>query len=105
MNFSSVDSPGATSGRLSGLNAIKTSDNASFRRVCLEEQKSIQFLKINHSKINHSKIQLNPSIIPSITNLLPCNLPLSKSIIDPVENIGVEPMTSCLQSRRSSQLS
>jgi len=25
--------------------------------------------------------------------------------VDKVENIGVEPMTSCLQSRRSSQLS
>ena len=31
--------------------------------------------------------------------------PSFKKIISSVENIGVEPMTSCLQSRRSSQLS
>ena len=43
------------------------------------------------------------SIIPLISQFPKPPRPMA--FLSPVENIGVEPMTSCLQSRRSSQLS
>ena len=51
-------------------------------------------LKIPHSTKN---IQVNLMFLPSVRNRL-------LKVLS-VENIGVEPMTSCVQGRRSSQLS
>ena len=52
------------------------------------------------------KFGFEPDIFPSVDGLL---FPLSYNYIKNeqfyVENIGVEPMTSCVQGRRSSQLS
>ena len=53
-------------------------------------------------------VSLNPELIimnAELRTITIFRILNSESIIAKVENIGVEPMTSCVQGRRSSQLS